>query len=80
MLSIYYENIKQVFVEADNDNRYLSQVFYHASNLGLVEKDIQLRFINVGNEKGGGCVTLKKVVNSLASADNKTVFGIMETK
>ena len=23
MLSIYYENIKQVFVEADNDNRYL---------------------------------------------------------
>ena len=78
MLSIYYENIKQVFVEADNDNRYLSQVFYHASNWGLVEKDIQLRFINVGNEKGGGCATLKKVVNSLAGADNKTVFGIMD--
>lgn len=77
-LSINYENVKQVFVEADNDNRYLSEVYLHGTILGLLNNDIQLRFVNVGNEKNGGCTTLHKVVNDLVNAGNSTVYGIID--
>lgn len=77
-LSVYYENIKQVFVEADNDNRYYTQVFHHGVSMGLLNAERQLKFVNVGNDKNGGCDTLKRIVNDLAGADNQTVYGIID--
>lgn len=77
-LSVYYENVKQVFVEADNDNLYLSNVLHHAIARGMISKDIHLNFVNVGNETQGGCSVLEKVVNDLVTAGNKTVYGIVD--
>lgn len=77
-ISVYYENVKQVFVEADNDNFFLSQVYHQAMTAGILIKDVNLKFVNVGDDKLGGCSTVKKVVNDLAGADNKTVFGIID--
>lgn len=77
-ISVYYENVKQVFVEADNDNLFLSQVYHHAMAAGKLVSDIHLKFVNVGDKKDGGCTIVKKVVNDLAGADNKTVYGIID--
>lgn len=77
-ISVYYENVKQVFVEADNDNYFLTQIYHHAMSQGKLKRDINLRFVNVGNDKNGGCATVKKVVNELSGADNKTVYGIID--
>lgn len=77
-ISVYYENIKQVFVEADNDNYFLTQIYHHAMTLGKLNRDVNLRFVNVGNDKNGGCSTVKKVVNELSGAENKTVYGIID--
>ena len=77
-ISVYYENVKQVFVEADNDNMYMTHVYHHAMTAGKLVGDINLKFVNVGNDKKGGCDTVKKVVNDLAKAANKTVYGIVD--
>lgn len=77
-ISVYYENVKQVFVEADNDNLFMSQVYHHAMTAGKLINDINLKFVNVGDDKLGGCTTVKKVVNDLAGANNKTVYGILD--
>lgn len=77
-ISVYYENVKQVFVEADNDNYFLTQIYHHAMTLGKLLPDVTLRFVNVGNDKSGGCAIVKKVVNDLSGADNKTVYGIID--
>lgn len=77
-ISVYYENVKQVFVEADNDNMFMTHVYHHAMTAGHLVKDINLKFVNVGDKKDGGCDTVKKVVNDLAGADNKTVYGIID--
>lgn len=77
-ISVYYENVKQVFVEADNDNLFMSQVYHLAMTAGMLNKDINLKFVNVGDKKDGGCTTVKKVVNDLSKAGNKTVYGIID--
>lgn len=77
-ISVYYENVKQVFVEADNDNLYMTHVYHHAMTAGKLVGDINLKFVNVGDDKKGGCDTVKKVVNDLAKAANKTVYGIVD--
>jgi len=77
-ISVYYENIKQVFVEADNDNLYLTHVFHHAIVNNKLDPNVSLRFVNVGDDKDGGCATVRKVVNDLTQADNKTIFGIID--
>lgn len=77
-ISVYYENVKQVFVEADNDNLFMSQVYHHAMSAGKLVGDINLKFVNVGDKKLGGCTTVRKVVNDLAGASNKTVYGIVD--
>lgn len=77
-ISVYYENIKQVFVEADNDNLFLTHIFHHAISGGYLNPDISLRFVNVGDDKEGGCTIVRKVVNDLTKADNKTIFGIID--
>ena len=77
-ISVYYENVKQVFVEADNDNIFLTHVYHQAMTAGLLNKDINLRFVNVGDKKDGGCTTATKVVNDLWKAGNKTVYGIID--
>lgn len=77
-ISVYYENIKQIFVEADNDNYFLTQIFHHAMSQGKLLPDVTLRFVNVGNDKSGGCDIVKKVVNELSGADNKTIYGIID--
>ncbi len=77
-ISVYYENVKQVFVEADNDNYFLTNVYHQAMTAGLLNKDINLKFVNVGDKKDGGCTTAKKVVNDLCNAGNNTVYGIID--
>ena len=77
-ISVYYENVKQIFVEADNDNYFLTQIFHHAMSLGKLSPDVTLRFVNVGNDKSGGCAIVRKVVNDLSGANNKTVYGIID--
>lgn len=77
-ISVYFENVKQVFVEANNDNLFLSQIYHHAMVNGKLVNDINLKFVNVGDEKNGGCATLKTVVTDLAKAGNKTVYGIID--
>lgn len=77
-ISVYYENVKQVFVEADNDNYFLTQIYHLAMSSGKLVKDVNLRFVNVGNDKNGGCTIVKKIVNDLSGADNKTVYGIID--
>lgn len=77
-ISVYYENVKQIFVEADNDNYFLTHIFHHAMSLGKLLPDVTLRFVNVGNDKNGGCAIVKKVVNDLSGANNKTVYGIID--
>lgn len=77
-ISVYYENVKQVFVEADNDNLYMTHVYHHAMTAGKLVSDINLKFVNVGDDKQGGCDTVKKVVNDLAKAANKTVYGVVD--
>ena len=77
-ISVYYENVKQVFVEANNDNIYFTHVYHHAITKGWLNPEISLRFVNVGDEKDGGCDIVRKVVNDLAKASNNTVYGIID--
>lgn len=77
-ISVYYENVKQVFVEAYNDNLFLSQIYHHAMTAGKLVNEINLKFVNIGDNKDGGCDTLKHVVNELSKAANKTVYGIID--
>lgn len=77
-ISVYYENVKQIFVEAANDNRYYSFVTHYATQMQLLADDIQLKFVNVGDDKNGGCSIVKGVVNDLTTANNKTVYGIVD--
>lgn len=77
-ISVYYENVKQVFVEADNDNNYLTVVKDMAMRAGLLSTDVNLNFVNVGNDVNGGCSIVTKVVNDLVTAGNQTVFGVID--
>lgn len=77
-ISVYYENVKQVFVESDNDNYFLTNIYHLAMLQGKLLKDVNLKFVNVGKEKNGGCDTVKKVVNDLSGAENNTVYGIID--
>lgn len=80
-LAIYYENNKQVFVEAKNDAMALSNVFHIAQQQKewLKTNDIQLHFINVGEESGdGGCSEVKNIVSDLCKAGNQTVYGLID--
>ena len=77
-ISVYYENVKQVFVEADNDNSFLTHLYHLSMTAGKLDKDVNLKFVNVGDKKDGGCATVKKVVNDLTKAGNKTVYGIID--
>lgn len=75
-LSVNYENRRQVFLESKNDVRYFD-VFYDVLKEHL-NREVSLTFIAVGTEKGGGCNTLTHVVQSLANAGNKSIFGIID--
>ena len=77
-ISVYYENVKQVFVEADNDNTYLTVAKDMAMRAGLLSTDVNLNFVNVGNDVNGGCSIVKKVVNNLVNAGNQTIFGVID--
>ena len=77
-ISVYYENVKQVFVEADNDNHYLTVVKDMAMRAGLLSTDVNLNFVNVGNDANGGCSIVTKVVNDLVTAGNQTVYGVID--
>lgn len=79
-LSIYYENNKQVFVEAKNDAMVLSNIFHVAQQKAwLKTNDIQLHFINVGEDSvDGGCSRVIDIVSRLAAAGNQTVYGLID--
>lgn len=77
-ISIFYKNIKQIFVEASFDKYYLEQIYDLVQNKYL-EKDIVLHFITVGSDqKTGGCETLKTVVKALSASPNSMVYGIID--
>lgn len=77
-LSIDYENRRQVFVESQYDVSYYEEIYRH------IKKDlipgISLNFISSGSSpKGdGNCEQVKKFVNELYGAGNKTVYGIID--
>lgn len=77
-ISVYYENVKQVFVEADNDNTYLTIVKDITMRTGMLSAEVNLNFVNVGNDKHGGCSIVTKVVKDLADAGSQTVFGVID--
>lgn len=77
-LVINYENVKQIFVEADNDNLYLSKVYQIALLNNWLNKDIPLYFINAGNTSNGGCILAKKIVNDMRNAHNESVFALLD--
>ena len=79
-LAVYYENNKQVFVEAKNDMAALKYVFHVAlQHNWLKSNEIQLHFINVGEESGdGGCSEVKNIVSDLCKAGNQTVYGLID--
>lgn len=77
-ISVYYENVKQIFVEANNDNCYLSYVTHYATEQKILLDEVHLRFVNVGNNENGGCDVVKKVVHDLADANNNTIYGIVD--
>lgn len=77
-LSINFEGNKQVFVEADNDSLVLGSVFHYAQQIGCLSPDVHLKFVNVGDFRGGGCDILKSVVKQLVDAGNQTVYGIVD--
>lgn len=78
-LVINYENVKQIFVEADNDNLYLSKVYQIAQLNNWLNKDIPLYFINAGNTSNGGCVLAKKIVDDMRNAHNESVFAMLDS-
>ena len=79
-LAVYYENNKQVFVEAKNDMMALRYVFHVAQQHNwLKSNEIQLHFINVGEDSGdGGCSEVKNIVSDLCKAGNQTVYGLID--
>lgn len=79
-LSVFYENHRQVFVEAKNDAFVLDHVFYLAMQRNwLRSNDIQLHFIYVGDEAmEGGCSKVQDIVLKLRGAGNQTVFGLID--
>lgn len=79
-LSVYYENNKQIFVEAKNDVYVLNHIFHIAKQMNwLKSNEIQLHFINVGDEATeGGCSKVQDIVSSLRDAGNQTVFGLID--
>lgn len=78
-LSVYYENHKQVFVEAKNDALVFNYMFQSAQQHGFIQsKDIQLHFINVDEKKDGGCSKVKDTVSILRNNGNQTVWGLID--
>lgn len=77
-LSIYYEKVFQVFVEADNDNNYLSQIYSICRGNGVLSSDTHLNFVNLDQNKNGGCTKVCQTVNLLKEAGNKTVLGVID--
>lgn len=77
-LSIYYDKVYQVFVEADNDNNYLSQVFTIACDRGILNPEIHLNFVNLDQDNDGGCAKVNRVVSLLTEAGNHSVYGVID--
>lgn len=80
-ISIYYENIKQVFVEAPLDKFFLENIYTLIQNQyeDFLESDIILQFITAGNKpEEDGCEKVKKIVNTLTKAGNNTISGIID--
>ena len=79
-LNIYFENRKQVFVEADID-KYYFEIVFNLLNNKIIDKEIILEFISTGKKaekqtEGGGCDAVKSIVNQLSK--NQSIFGIID--
>jgi ABC-type lipoprotein export system ATPase subunit len=76
-ISVQATHRRQVFVESDNDVSY-----YELIKLCLYKHlvpEIGLHFLAVGTARGGGCDTVKKVVQQLRDHGNLTVFGAIDS-
>ncbi len=76
ILSINRANRRQVFVESQHDVGFFESIAALAQPYLL--PDVSLSFIASGHDKDGGCARVKKLVNSLAEAGNRSVFGIVD--
>lgn len=79
-ISVYYENRKQIFVEASFDKYYLENIYSLIQN-DYLENDILLQFIKVGSsekEEDGGCKRVCKIVKDLSDSGNNTIYGIID--
>lgn len=75
-LSVNYENRRQVFVESKHDVSYYSKLYELAKP--ALEPEISLSFIASGVRGIGDCEQVKSVVNSLVTAGNRTVVGVID--
>ncbi|MBB4036532.1 ABC-type uncharacterized transport system ATPase component [Dysgonomonas hofstadii] len=80
-ISVYYENIKQIFVEAPIDKFYLENIYTIIQNQfeNYLTNDIILQFITAGSSaEEDGCDKVKNIVNTLTKAKNTTTFGVID--
>ena len=84
MISIDYENRRQIFVESNYDRKFYEMVYNKSKSYFLPE--ISLHFISSGVDKipvsnevpDGDCTRVRNVVNELKKGGNKKVFGIID--
>lgn len=76
ILSIHYENRRQVFVESEYDVKFYEIIFNQLKNKLIPE--ISLNFIASGVKGQGDCNNVKRVVNDLTNCGNRSVYGIID--
>lgn len=81
-LSISFDGRRQVFVESHSDARIYDSLYQRYKH--LLKSDRSLTFIEVGrtgadgHEKNAGCDQVVRLVDTLSSTGNKSVFGLVD--
>ena len=81
-LLVKNQRIRQVIVEADVDQKYLTsfygqyEVWKQKEDNYNEEDDVKLVFISAGNEFGGGCTRVNRLVADFS--DNTSILGLVD--
>jgi len=76
MLSVKYENRRQVFVESEYDEKIYEPIFRKLRH--LCNPEVSLHFIASGRGGAGNCDQVKNIVHSLQKTGNASVRGIVD--
>ena len=76
MLSINYENRRQVFVESKYDVVFYDRIYDKIRDKLIT--DVSLNFIAAGVDGSGNCDQVKNIVKLLSEYGNKFIFGIID--